>query len=59
LGLALVKETMLAHGGRAELVTQVRRRSESGLQMASGQQGLTGGACFRLVFPVSLDAKER
>ncbi len=59
LGLALVKQTMLAHGGRAELVTQVRRHSGSGPSSASGQQGLTGGACFRLVFPVSLDAKER
>ena len=58
LGLALVKETMLAHGGRAELVTQVRRRGSIGaVQRASGQQGLTGGACFRLVFPVSLDAQ--
>lgn len=39
LGLALVKETMRAHGGRAELVP--------------GQQGLTRGACFRLAFPIS------
>lgn len=47
LGLALVRETMLAHRGRAELVTP------------EGQQGLTGGACFRLSFPVSLVEKER
>ncbi|MCH2101119.1 MAG: ATP-binding protein [Planctomycetes bacterium] len=47
LGLALVRETMLAHGGRAELVT------------CSGQQGLTGGACFRLSYPVLFGEKEQ
>jgi len=42
LGLALVRETMQAHGGHAELISPV-----------PGQQGLTSGACFRLRFPLS------
>lgn len=51
LGLALVRETMQAHGGRAELLPAGQRGDR--------QQGLTTGACFRLSFPVSLDEKER
>jgi signal transduction histidine kinase len=44
LGLSLVRETLIAHGGRAEILDATP---------APGETSFTGGALFRLRFPVS------
>ncbi len=49
LGLALVRETLQAHGGTAVALAPAA---------ADGEQGLTTGARFQLRFPVSLDVTE-
>jgi signal transduction histidine kinase len=44
LGLSLVRETLIAHGGRADICDA---------QPQSGETSFTGGALFRLRFPLS------
>jgi signal transduction histidine kinase len=57
LGLALVRETLQAHGGSAVVLdpkAEVVGGGGSDAILAAGEQGLTTGARFQLRFPVSL-----
>ncbi len=54
LGLALVRETLQAHGGSAVVLDPQSQASPADSAAGAGEQGLTTGARFQLRFPVSL-----